>query len=183
MWSLKFFSEGIGLMWLALGVLTVLLGLGILVHRSRMRQYLGNILVPCCLIALSLVFLAFTFGFRVEEVGPAVIPRLYIFLILVLSGIILMQIFRGKEEVVPKIERTGLLALVTVTLIGYFLAIPVMGYFLSSFLFIVLLLNMLSYRKKRLIYLIAGGWVVFSYFAFYKLLYIQLPLGFFESLF
>ena len=171
------------LLAIEIGVLIGLLAIGILVRFSRMRQYLGNILIPCCLIALSLVFLAITFRFRVEEAGPALIPRLWIYMILVLSGIILGQIFRGKDEVVPKIERTGLLLLVIVTLIGYFVAISFIGYFLSTFLFIVLLLNMLSYRKKLRIYLIAGGWCLFSYLVFYKLLYIQLPLGFFESLF
>jgi len=181
--SIKFFSEGIGLVWLAIGVAALLLGIGIWIRRSRMKPYLGNILIPSCLIALSLVFLAFTFDFPVQEAGPAVIPRLYIFLILILSSLILMEIFRGKGKTVPKIERTGLLALVTVTLIGYFLVMPLLGYFLSTFIFIVLMLYMLSYRKKRLIWLIAGGWVIFSYFVFYKLLYIQLPLGFFEGLF
>jgi len=183
MWSIKFFSEGIGLVWLAFGVLALLLGLAIWIRRSRMKPYLGNILIPSCLIALSLVFLVFTFDFPVQEAGPAVIPRLYIFLVLVLSGLILIQIFRGREKKVSNIDRTGLLVLVTVTLIGYFLVMPFAGYFLSTFIFIVLMLYMLSYRKKRLIWLIAGGWVIFSYFVFYKLLYIQLPLGLFEGLF
>ena len=183
MWSIKFFSEGIGLVWLAMGVLTLFLGLGIWVRRSRMKPYLGNILIPACLIVLSLVFLAFTFDFPVQEAGPAVIPRLYVFLILVLTGIILMQIFRGKEKKVPKIERTGLLALVMAIFIAYFLAMPFLGYFLSTFIFIVLMLHLLSYQKRGRIWLIAGGWVIFSYFTFYKLLYIQLPLGLFEGLF
>jgi putative tricarboxylic transport membrane protein len=166
-----------------IGMSIVLLGIGIWVCFSRYRQYLGNILIPCCLIAVCSLFLVITFGFRVEEAGPALIPRLWIYLILILSGIILWRIFHGKDEVVPKIERPGLLALVMVALIGYFLAISFLGYFLSSFLFIVLLLHMLSYRKKTLIYLIAGGWCLFSYLVFYRLLYIQLPLGLLEGLF
>lgn len=144
---------------------------------------MGNILIPCSLIALSLVFLAITYSFPIDEAGPAVIPRLWIFLILLLSGIILWQVLRGKEKVVPKIERPGLLALAMAVIVGYYAAISLIGYFLSTFLFIVLLLNMLSYPRKLLIYLIAGGWVLFSYLMFYKLLYIQLPLGFFEGLF
>jgi hypothetical protein len=167
---------GIGL---AIGLLTV----GLLIRFSRMRPYLGNVLIPCCLIAVCLVFLVITFGFRVEEAGPALIPRLWIYMILVLSGIILWQVFHGKDEVVPRIEKPGLLALVVVALIGYFVAMSYLGYFLSSFFFVALLLNMLSYRKKVLIYVIAGGWCLFSYLVFYKLLYIQLPLGFFEDLF
>ena len=108
---------------------------------------------------------------------------MYIFLILILSSILLLQIFRGKEKAVPPLERKGFLFLVMAILIAYFLAMPWMGYFLSTFLFIVLLMHMLSYKKKGRIWLIAGGWVIFSYFLFYKLLYIQLPLGVFENLF
>ena len=182
MWSIKFFSEGIGVLWLTAGVLAVLVGLGMAVRFSRLRPYLGNILVPSCLITLSLVFLILTFGFRVEEAGPAVVPRLYIVLIMVLSGIILLQIFLGKEKVVPRLEGKGFLFLIMAIFIGYFLAMPYMGYFLSTFLFIVLMLHILGYRKKVRIWVIAGGWVLLSYVLFYKLLYIQLPLGVFEGL-
>jgi len=183
MWSIEYFSEGIGLGWLTIGVLAFLSAIAIWIRRSRMKPYLGNILVPACLMVLSLVFLVFTFDFPEQEAGPAIIPRLYIFLILLLAGIILIGIFRGKGKNVPKIERTGLLALVVAALIGYLIAMPFLGYFLSTFIFIVLLLHLLSYRKKALIWLIAGGWVIFSYFTFYKLLYIQLPLGLLDGLF
>ena len=183
MWSIEYFSEGIGLLWLTIGVLAIPAGLGIAVRFSRMRPYLGNILLPAYLIVLSLVFWIFTLDFPEDVAGAAVIPRLYIFLILILSSILLLQIFRGKEKAVPPLERKGFLFLVMAILIAYFLAMPWMGYFLSTFLFIVLLMHMLSYKKKGRIWLIAGGWVIFSYFLFYKLLYIQLPLGVFENLF
>ncbi len=183
MWTVKFFSEGIGLLWLTSGVTLVLVGLGIAIRFSRLRPYLGNILIPSCLVILSLLFLFLTFGFRVQEAGPAVIPRLYIAVILVLSGIIFLQIFQGKEKVVPRLERKGFLVLLMAIFIGYFLAMPYMGYFLSTFLFIVVMLHILAYRRKVLIWVIAGGWVLFSYILFYKLLYIQLPLGVFEGLF
>ncbi len=183
MWSVKFFSEGMGLLWLTIGVLAILSALGLAVRFSRMRPYLGNILVSCSLVAVSLVFLILTFDFPAEEAGPAVIPRLYIGLILLLSGVVLVQTFRGKEPAVPGLRQPALLARVMAVLIVYFLALPFLGYFLCSFLLVVVLLQTLSYPRKGLIYLIAAGWVIFSYFAFYKLLYIQLPLGFFEGLF
>lgn len=183
MWSIEYFSEGIGLLWLTTGVLAVLAGLGAAVRFSRFRPYLGNILLPACMVVLSLVFWVFTYEFKEEVAGPAVIPRLYIFLILVLSAILLIQIFRGKEKAVPPLGRKGFLVLLMAVLIGYFLVMPWAGYFLSTFLFIVLMMHLLSYPRKGFIWLIAGGWVIFSYFLFYKLLYIQLPLGVFEGLF
>jgi hypothetical protein len=168
---------------LAIGSLIIIIGIGIWVRRSKRSQHLVNILIPCILIAVCFVFLAATFRFRQEEAGPALIPRLWIYLIVVLSGIILWQILRGKDKVAPKIERPALMVLVMAALVGYFATMPLLGYFLSTFLFIVLLLNVLSYPKKWLIYVIAGGWCIASYLVFYKLCYIQLPLGFFEDLF
>ena len=169
---------------LAIASLIFIFGIGIWVRHSGRRRYLVNILIPCILIAFSLVFLVLTFNFqRHEEAGPALIPRLWIYLIVVLSGIILWQVLRGRDKVAPKIERPGLLVFVMAALIGYFVVMPFIGYFLSTFLFIVLLLNVLSYPKKGLIYVIAGGWCIVSYLVFYKLFYIQLPLGFFEDLF
>ena len=67
--------------------------------------------------------------------------------------------------------------------IAYFLFMPLLGYFLSTFLFIAVMLHILAYRRKMFIWMIAGGWVLLSYLLFYKLLYIQLPLGIFEGLF
>jgi len=183
MWSIEYFSEGPGIVWLTIGVLAILAGLGTAIHFSRMRPYLGNILLPACLIVLSVVFWVFTYDFPQDVAGAAVIPRLYLFLTFVLSGILLLQIFRGKEKPLPRLERKGFLALTMAFLMAYFLVMPWMGYFLSTFLFIVVMMHTLAYRRKGLIWLIAGGWVIFSYFLFYKLLFIQLPLGVFEHLF
>ncbi len=165
------------------GVAIVLSGIGIWVRFSKMRPYLGNILIPCGLIVVALVFLILTLGFRAEEAGPALIPRLWIYLILILSGIVLWQALRGRDKAAPKIEKTGMLALTMAMFIAYFLVMPYLGYFLSTFIFIVVMMHILSYPKKILIYVIAGGWCLCSYLIFYKLFYIQLPLGFFEGLF
>lgn len=171
-------------MWLASGMVVVLVGLGVLVRYSRWRQYLGNIMVPCSLVAVCALFLILSLDFPVTEgVGPRAVPLLWSVLILILSGIILAQVLRGEDKVPPKVERMGLVLLVMATLVAYFVAISYLGYFLSTFLFIVVALNMLSYPRKALTVVIAGGWVVFSYFFFYKLLYTQLPLGIFEDLF
>ena len=74
MWSVEYFSEGIGLLWLTIIVLAVLAALGIAVRFSRMRPYLGNILLPTYLIVLSLVFWIFTLDFPEDVAGAAVIP-------------------------------------------------------------------------------------------------------------
>jgi hypothetical protein len=45
-------------------------GLGIAVRFSKLRPYLGNVLIPSFRAILPLVFLFFTFGFRDQEAGP-----------------------------------------------------------------------------------------------------------------
>ena len=83
----------------------------------------------------------------------------------------------------PAPGRLGFLLLVALILIAYYFAMQTIGYFLSSFLFLVLLMHLLKFKKKLIIYAVAACWVVFSYTVFYRLLYIQLPLGYFEYYF
>jgi hypothetical protein len=178
-----FFSEGLGLGILIAGLPTALVVLGIVVRRSRHRKYFGEILVPSSLMALSILFLAITFSFPSEEAGPSDVPRLWIFWMCVLCSAILWQVFRGKAKPDPASGRLGFLLLVTILLIGYFFAIQIAGYFISSFVFLALLMHILAFKNKLIICTVAGGWVLFSYVVFYRLLYIQLPLGYFEYYF
>ena len=85
--------------------------------------------------------------------------------------------FRGTAEPDPESGRLLFLASIIGLLIAYYFAIGFIGYFVSSFLFLVIVMHLLAYEKKRTIYIVAGGWVLFSYVIFYKALYIQLPLG------
>jgi hypothetical protein len=175
-----YFSDGLGLAILIVVLLAMLLTIGIVVRRSSKKDSFGEILVPSSLIAFSIVFLAITFSFPAEEAGPAAIPLLWSFWTIVLCAAILWQVLHGKAKPDPESGRLVFLLLVTILLIAYYFAIQAIGYFLSSFLFLVLLMHILAYKKKLIIYLIAVGWVAFSYIIFYKLLYIQLPLGYFE---
>ncbi len=176
-------SEGVGLNLLIVGLIAGLASVGIVVRKSRFRPYAGQVLVPAFLIALSLLFYAITFSFPKEQAGPAVIPHLWIFWTLVLSGAVLWRVFRGVDKPDPESGRIGFLLLVVILLAGYYLAFEFFGYFLSSFIFLVILMHLLSYPKKRVIYSVAAGWVIFCYVVFYRLLHIQLPLGYFGNYF
>ena len=178
-----FLSEGTGLNLLIIFVIAVLIGVGVCILRSEKKKYFGNILLPSTLIGLSIVFLAITFSFPEEEAGPDAVPHLWIFWTILLCSGILFQVYRETIDPDPKSGRIGFLLLVMVILVGYYFAMKTIGYFLSSFLFLVVLMHVLSYKRKLIIYLVSSGWVLFSYIVFYKLLFIQLPLGYFEYFF
>jgi putative tricarboxylic transport membrane protein len=179
----EYFSDGTGLIIFIVVLLAILVGIGVAARRSSKKDYFGEILVPCSLIAFSMVFLAITFSFPSEEAGPSAVPLLWIFWTIVLCVAILWKVLRGKAKPDPESGRLAFLILVMVVLIGYYFTIQIIGYFLSSFLFLVLLMHIMAFKKKLIIYVVAVCWVVFSYTVFYRLLYIQLPLGYFEYYF
>ena len=178
---MEYFSEGKGLfLWF---LFLVLLGLGnIAIFRYSKRQmFAGQAIVPTAIIVFSLLLWAVTFSFPSEEAGPSMIPRLWIFWAVLLSCVLLFFCITGDAEKDPKSGRLGFLAIGILITICYYFLIDVLGYFFSSFLFLAILMYMLSYRRPLIVILVCSGWVVFSYLVFYKLLYIQLPLGFIEN--
>ena len=98
-----------------------------------------------------------------------------------LCSAILYFTIRGKADKDPKAGRIGFVLLGIGIMIAYFFAIQTLGYFISSVIFLVVMMYVLSCRKPLVIVLVSTGWLVFSYVVFYKLLYIQLPLGFIEN--
>lgn len=178
---MQYFSQGTGLIMWTLLLLAGFVGTGLAFHFSSKREWTGQAMVPAALMALALLFLAITFDFPGEQAGPALIPRLWIFCIVVMCSAILFFAARGRTDKDPEAGRIGFVLLGIVCMVVYYFAIQILGYFISSFIFLALMMYMLSCRKPLLIVLVSTGWVAFSYLVFYKLLYIQLPLGFFEN--
>lgn len=179
--GMEYFSEGTGLAIWAL--LLVLAGAGVIAgfSLSKRKAYTGQAIIPTIMIAFSLLLWAVTFSFPTEEAGPAVIPRLWIFWLVLFSVALLGFAIAGKTDKDPKSGRLGFLVLGIGLVIGYYLSMDFLGYFLSSFLFLAVIMYLLSYRNPLVIILVCSSWIIFSYLIFYKLLYIQLPLGFIEN--
>ncbi|MFW2368893.1 MAG: tripartite tricarboxylate transporter TctB family protein [Desulforhopalus sp.] len=178
---MEYFSEGNGLViwasFLLLASTATITGFKL----SKKNAFTGQAIIPTVMIAFSLLLWAVTFSFPSEEAGPALIPRLWIFWAILLSCAILLFCFTETGDKDPKSGRLGFLAIGVALTVAYYFAINVLGYFISSFVFLAVLMYMLSYRKPLTIIIVCSGWVIFSYLVFYKLLYIQLPLGFIEN--
>lgn len=178
---MEYFSEGTGLIIWCVFLLLAGTGTIIAFRFSSKNEFAGQAIIPTVMIALSLLLWAVTFSFPTEKAGPAVIPRLWIFWLILLSATLLLLCFTGKTEKDPKSGRLGFLVLGITVIICYYFAMDYLGYFISSFLFLAVTMYMLSYRKPLTVLLICSGWTIFSYLVFYKLLFIQLPLGFIED--
>jgi hypothetical protein len=173
-----FFAEGNG-SYVLIAILAGIIGIiAVSISRSKThRQFLGNILVPCVFIALAILFYVITLSFPEEEAGPAAVPHLWIVVLILLSLSILVQIFIGKSEPDQKSGRLDVLGGFIVSTVGYLITIQFLGYYIATFIFLVVIMYLLSYRKYPMIVAIAGGWLLFAYLVFQRMLYIPLPQG------
>jgi hypothetical protein len=136
-------------------------------------------------LLISIVFYLQSFIFPVSrEVGPAVIPRLWIFALVPLSLLLLVKTLRNKDGV----EQAGPRVDIVLTFIGflvvYLLVMNYIGYFLSTFIFMITGMIYLGYKNIKVMLITSATWIVFSYIIFYKILFVPLPLGkWFEGLF
>jgi len=178
---MEYFSEGTGLFIWTIALIIIASGFFLGMKYSKMKDYSGQTIIPLIMIVFSLVLWVITIGFPSEEAGPALIPLLWIFWLILLSMVVLVFCFTGRIDKDPKPGRIGFLGLGIGLVVAYYFAMDYLGYFISSFLFLAIAMYMLSYRKPLTIILVSTGWVLFSYLVFYKLLYIQLPLGLVED--
>ncbi len=165
------------------GLVVFLLIVALILSHSEKKKFMGRILIPLGFIGLSVIFYLITTGFKKEgDVGPAVVPRLWMFFLVVLNLYLLIRGFTGKEGEDPEKGRIDTVFLFVGLIVLYLVAIQILGYFLSTFLFIVIAMYMLSYKNHKVIISTALGWLIFSYFAFFKLLFVPLPKGWIFSL-
>ncbi|MBB6482178.1 tripartite tricarboxylate transporter TctB family protein [Spirochaeta isovalerica] len=175
----KFFEKGPGF-WLLLGVMTIILAvIALILKRSSKKEYIGRIIVPVFFIEMAVVFglLTLTFPNKGDVVGPGVVPGLWIIFIIIFSIVLLMRVFLGYEEIDPPWGHIGKVFIYIGLIVAYLLIMQLIGYFLATILFLITGMYFLTYRNWKVMISMSVGWILFSYFAFYKLLYVPLPKG------
>lgn len=145
---------------------------------TAQRSFVGNLLIPLVLLCLMAVYFFETFEYPTQEdVGPAAVPYLWMLFTSGFCLYLLVRALRRKGAPDPIPGRIGFVAGSVVWLALYLFGIQTVGYFVSTFVFLVVSIYVLTYRKLAVIFALATGWLVFSYFIFFKLLYIPLPIG------
>ncbi len=144
------------------------------------RQWVnGDTVIAGFLIILGLFLYRVTFNFPTGKlastVGPASIPRLWIYGLwffnvwLIVSAIKHPESEKSKRGKVVRSLRLIILMIIYVGVIKY------LGYYLSTFLFLISGAYLLNYRKHALIWGVAFSYILFSYAVFYKILQVPLP--------
>ncbi len=146
--------------------------------RAKEPGYLGNLLLPLVVLlcALALYFLSLEFPDQ-EEVGPAVVPQLWVLFTTALCVALITQAVLRRGDRDPAPGHILRVLLFGGWLVLYLSAISVLGYFLSTFVFLIGAMYFLGYRRPLVAIAVATVWVAFSYLVFARLLYIPLPVG------
>ncbi len=176
---ITYLSKGTGLNILLAAAVLLFAGFSILIIRSPRRAYAGRILIPVAFIELVAIFFILSLAFpdKGEGVGPAVVPMLWMFSILAISLLLLVQAIKRMESEDPAWGRVDLVLKYLILIILYLAVMNFMGYYLSTFLFIIIGIRMLDYKNWKVILPLAAGVILFSYIAFHVLLYVPLPGG------
>lgn len=176
---INFLEKGIGF-WILLTIMVVILiGIAFLVNKSSKKKYTGRIVIPVFFIELAVVFgiLLLSFPDKGDEVGPGVVPGLWIIGILGLSIFLLIRGLLEHEEEDPPWGNVGNVAVFIAMTILYLIFMQLIGYMISTFIYLITGMFYLKYRNWKVMIAMAAGWITFSYFAFYRLLYVPLPKG------
>ena len=170
--------------WILLGFLAIMTGLfflfGIWPRTKRVRVQL---LCLCGMDFLTLLFYLLTFNLRVSKLAaeagatPRTMPRLWALLMALSSIGAFFAILKTDNKEDEKFNRWVFALLVGVGSIFSVIMFQYIGYYLSSAIFIFVVMIAMGERNKLQLILVPVIWCLFTYFVFYKMLYIKLPFG------
>lgn len=179
---LIFLSGGTGLLLWAAGLPAVLFAVWAVTGRERLAPFRIRMLICAALLYLSFVFFFLSFGLEeIEAVGSSArtAPRLWA------AGLALFtldQLRRTLQGRAPKDPESGDIrrVLATAAVVAFSLwGMDVAGYYISSGVMLLVLCVLLGEKRPFVIFSLAGGWILFSWAVFSRMLNLNLPSGLF----
>lgn len=177
--------------WILLGFLVIMTGLYFLFGIwQKTRRVRVQLLCLCGMDLVTLLFYLLTFNLRVSKLAaeagatPRTMPRLWALLMTLASIGAFFAIIKDDNKEDEKFNKWAFALLVGVGSIFSVILFQYIGYYLSSAIFIFVVMIAMGERNKLQLILVPVIWCVFTYFVFYRMLYIKLPFGsLFEALF
>lgn len=179
--ALAFMGRPPGLYGTMGGSLLLLSGLALGLPRTRHRHRAGQITLLTGIGLAAVMALLMSLHLPppnpVDPVGSSGIPRLWLLLLVPLAALQIGFCLRAAPPAAAT-EQSATRALVSLGLFVAYLALtPVVGYLLTSLLYIPVLTWYLGYRRIPVIVAITGGWLVLSELVFQRLMLVDLPRG------
>ncbi len=151
----------------------------------------GPLMIPAVLLFGSGILFCATCAFpKTDEVGAAAMPRLWLCVLVPLCVVLVAQARRNRsrETGVPltdakqtpsedRIERRHLVGPFVAMLLAYVVAMPWLGYYVSTSLFLFVAIRWLGELSWTRVTTAVCGWLVFSYLLFARMLVVPLPVG------
>ena len=170
--------DGHGVAWIVAGLVLANGILAILVARFGERKRIGYFLIPTSFISVCLIFAAISLNFPTgDDIGPAAVPQLWICLLVPLNLHLFYVATRDRSPLSQRGETFDLVLKFAFLVVLYVVAIYFLGYYICSFIFLLVAMYMLGLRKVHVMLSVSAGWLLFSYYAFARLLYVPLPTG------
>lgn len=127
---------------------------------------------------LYLLTMDFPVGKLTSTVGPASIPRLWIYGLWIFSLWLIIGRIKNLHQNEAHSDRNIFIPLrLVIWMLFYVIAVRYLGYYLSTFIFLVGGAYLLKYKRHTLIFSAALSYILFSYLIFYKVLQVPLPKG------
>ena len=167
-----------------MGFLATMTGLfflfGIWPRTKRVRIQL---LCLCGMDLVTLLFYLLTFNLRVSKLAaeagatPRTMPRLWALLMALASIGAFFAIIKSENKEDEKFNRWIFALLVGVGSIFSVIMFQYIGYYLSSAIFIFVVMIAMEERNITQLILVPVIWCLFTYYVFFRMLYIKLPFG------
>lgn len=178
--SLTYFAEGAGFLMMLAVFAAAIAAVSFLVYRSRRRPITSTLALSMSFIALGLTVLVLSDNLSHSAfIGneAAMIPRLWAGILIPIALLLIYRSVTGQEEEPEKGGRLDKVLYVAAVLIVMVFLMKYLGYFICSAIFVFACMYILDYRKYLTMTALSLAWVAFSYFIFYKLLWVTLPIG------
>ncbi|MEN8192478.1 MAG: tripartite tricarboxylate transporter substrate-binding protein [Bacteroidota bacterium] len=157
-----------------------LLLLGI-IYKTKNEWFVGDSVIAIGLLFLSgfvyYLTIEFPVGKLAGSVGPASMPRLWVYAFIFFSLWLLFDVIKNGRTINDEKRNVkkslGLVFLMT----GYLLLMEYFGYYLTTFIFLISGMYWMSYKRPIIMVVVSGGFLLLSYLAINKLLQVPLPIG------
>ena len=179
---LVFLSGGTGLLLWAAGLPAVLLAVWAATGRERLAPFRVRMLICAALLYLSFVFFFLSFGLEeIEAVGSSArtAPRLWAAGLALFTADQLRRTLQGRA---PRDPESGDIrrVLATAAIVAFSLwGMDIAGYYISSGIMLLALCILLGERRPAVFLSVTGGWILFSWAVFSRMLNLNLPAGLF----